>query len=754
MCVREAYGVTEDGTVAPSGRQRIWALTCALVVLLLAPSGATSQVVPADTYSTPEVEALVRRARLARQAGVDGIDSYEAKLSQRIYVGLTALRFRRERGIFEHERIARVRWSADGDRVIQWEGLRTAIPIAGLDTGNPGGAEARLAFNDSSASISANSELEQDMAEDLLDEVEMPAFDFDPGGDRLTFGSDDEDGDLWALNPLADTAAAHYRFHAGDTLTVALPMNEREIVLHEVRVEPRRADYRLVAASLWFDAESAALVRATYKPARPIDLAVDEPGDDDDVPGFLQPLEADVDYVTVEYSLQDFEFWMPRRFAFEGEARLGALARIPITLEWSLTQYRVNEAESDLLVTGDLPEGWRRQENVETDSLGNETRVVVIVPTVEELRESSDLSADFGARSPGAFSESEVRALEAELDGLLPSYNRFRPRFGWGLDSGLLRYNRAEGLSVGASTTLPLTPWVGFEAAARFATGSERLYGSGTLLAGPEESQWSASGYHELRSMSDRLDPFDLKSSLSHAILGNDHGQYLEAAGASLGYRRLGERTRLSVEGFAERHRPVELGAEFSLRGQWGDAPIQPLLQAESIELRGARGDFSWFHGLDPNGLIVTGGVRGEIATGDESYQRTSATVTASHPLPLGLAGAFEVSGGTTWGDAPLQRAFFLGGTESVRGYDTNVMYGESYWAGRAELATGFAAARLSLFTDLGWAGDRGSFAWDDRIQGVGVGASLLDGIFRLDLARSLRGPRAWKLHAYLDGLF
>lgn len=752
--MREAYGAIEDGTVAPSGLQRILTFAFVLILVLASPGGAASQAVPADTYATTEVEALVRRARLARQVGVEGIDSYEAKLQQRIYVGLTALRFRRERGLFEHERIARVRWSADGNRVIQWEGLRTAIPIAGLDTGNPEGGEARLAFSDSSASISANAEFERDMAEELLDEVEMPAFDFDPGGDRISFGSNDEDGDLWALNPLADTAAAHYRYHAGDTLTVALPVNERAIVLHEIRVEPRRADFRLVAGSLWFDAETAALVRATYKPARPIDLAVSEPGDGDDVPGFLQPLEADIDYVTVEYSLQDFEFWMPRRFAFEGEARLGSLARVPITMEWSLTQYRVNEPETELLATGDLPEGWRRQENVETDSLGNETSVVVVVPTVEELRESPDLSEDFGARSPGAFTESEVRALEAELDGLLPSYNRFRPRFAWGLGSGLLRYNRAEGLSVGASTTLPLAPSVGFEASARFATGSERLYGSGTLLAGPDESQWSARGYHELRSMSEILDPFDLKSSLSHAVLGNDHGEYLEASGASLGFRRLGDRTRFSLVAFTERHRPVQLAADFSLRAEWGDVQVQPLLQAERVELRGARGGFSWFHGLDPNGLVMTGALQGEAATGDASYQRVSATLTASHPLPLGLAGAFEVSGGSTWGDSPVQRSFFLGGTESVRGYDTNVMYGESYWAGRAEIATGFAAARLSLFTDLGWAGDRGGFDWDERIQGAGVGASLLDGIFRLDLARSLRGPRAWKLHAYLDGLF
>ena len=129
---------------------------------------------------------LLARARAARLRTVEGIDSYEGKLRQRIYIGLTALRFRRERGLFEHERIANIRWTSDGRRVIQWTGVRTAIPIAGLDTGRPGGAEPMLTLGDTSfVGVRANQQLERDMADDLLDETDMPGFDFDPGGDRL-----------------------------------------------------------------------------------------------------------------------------------------------------------------------------------------------------------------------------------------------------------------------------------------------------------------------------------------------------------------------------------------------------------------------------------------------------------------------------------------------------------------------------------------------------------------------------------------
>ena len=44
---------------------------------------------------------------------------------------------------------------------------------------------------------------------------------------------------------------------------------------------------------------------------------LDEPDDAEDVPGFLQPIEAEINYVTVEYSLYEFEYWLPRRFAME-----------------------------------------------------------------------------------------------------------------------------------------------------------------------------------------------------------------------------------------------------------------------------------------------------------------------------------------------------------------------------------------------------------------------------------------------------
>jgi len=95
-----------------------------------------------------------------------------------------------------------------------------------------------------------------------------------------------------------------------------------------------------------------------------------------------------------------------------------------------------------------------------------------------------------------------------------------------------------------------------------------------------------------------------------------------------------------------------------------------------------------------------------------------------------------------------------MGGAGTLRGFNRNGHRGPTYWRARGELATGLAAARLGIFSDLGWVGEREAFSFDDPLASVGIGLSLLDGLFRADLARAVRGRTGWKVHLYLDGLF
>jgi hemolysin activation/secretion protein len=216
----------------------------------------------------------------------------------------------------------------------------------------------------------------------------------------------------------------------------------------------------------------------------------------------------------------------------------------------------------------------------------------------------------------------------------------------------------------------------------------------------------------------------------------------------------VGERVRWSLEAFHERQHSVESTTDFFLLQPVRDYTAPVLLEAEPLDLSGGRAALSWFAGVDPNALILTGRLTAEAAGGDAVYQRLSATLSASHPLPLGLAGAVEVGAGALWGDDPVQRQLFLGGSGSLRGFDTNAFHGQSMWRARAEIASGFAGARLAVFGDAGWTGPRAEFALTDPAASVGIGVSLLDGLLRADLGHGVRRGSQWKLHLYLDGLF
>ena len=68
---------------------------------------------------------------------------------------------------------------------------------------------------------------------------------------------------------------------------------------------------------------------------------------------------------------------------------------------------------------------------------------------------------------------------------------------------------------------------------------------------------------------------------------------------------------------------------------------------------------------------------------GFRDYGRASATLRVGIPFDQGnWKVALEAGGGTTWGDAPPQRTWFLGGPRSLRGYDASVAGGTSF--GRA----------------------------------------------------------------------
>jgi len=137
-------------------------------------------------------------------------------------------------------------------------------------------------------------------------------------------------------------------------------------------------------------------------------------------------------------------------------------------------------------------------------------------------------------------------------------------------------------------------------------------------------------------------------------------------------------------------------------------------------------------------------------------YFRASGVLRMAIPL----AGAswrvgLEAGGGTSWGDTPRQRNWFLGGAHTLRGYEASVLSGESFTRGRLEVARTFPeAVTISAFGDAGWAGARDEFDSGDILYGAGLGFSLMDGLVRMDFSHGLKGPdKRFRFDLYLDAI-
>jgi hemolysin activation/secretion protein len=147
--------------------------------------------------------------------------------------------------------------------------------------------------------------------------------------------------------------------------------------------------------------------------------------------------------------------------------------------------------------------------------------------------------------------------------------------------------------------------------------------------------------------------------------------------------------------------------------------------------------------------------VRVEGAGGDFSYVRGLFDETVSHSIGSKLAGALTLSAGYSGGTLPVQRLFYLGGLQTVRGQTALTAAGDAFWLTRAEIGTSNPASRIIGFADLGWAGARNAWRMPGRpLSGVGVGWSLLDGLVRFDLARGLYPSQQWRFDSYLEAKF
>ena len=295
-----------------------------------------------SAFADAAARDLLQRARAARMAQDSSLQSYDAKTYQRISVGVGFRAIGRDRLLARTEVASRVRWSRASGAMVEITGERAVAPAFG-----------------------GTADFEPQMT------TPVPYY---PGREALWIGGDGlaeaEVDDRELVHPIATGSEAYYRYSTGDSLIFTLSDGAR-ITLRELRVEPRRPEWRLSVGSFWFDVASGQLVRAVYRFSAPMDIwavakeesrrSKEDPSrrggmnelreleEEDDVPGWVRgmmsPLKANLEAVTIEYGLFGGRFWLPRTQTAVANAQ-AAFLRVPVRIEESFQYSSVNGPET------------------------------------------------------------------------------------------------------------------------------------------------------------------------------------------------------------------------------------------------------------------------------------------------------------------------------------------------------------------------------------------------------------------------
>ena len=731
--------------------------------LLGASASAQSLAPGTSSYADPTARTLHEAALAERERVDSAILSYTAVVRQRM---AAALRMPlKDRTLYRSESSHRVWWRRDGENLVQVLAFREQSP-AGVD----------------------------------VDDIDLGRFDtaFDPMDDRLLFGLTSRDDDLgdpdgegfWFEHPLDPRYAGSYRFSSGDTLTLSLP-DGRSVRAVELSVVPRRADVHRIAGTLWIEPESGALVRAVYRLSEIFDafrdlpdLQEEEEEDLDFIPGMLKPWTVDISMISVDYGLWDFSVWMPRSMRMEGQVAAGIL-EAPVTADFAYEFESVETTASrDAMGAEDeLPTVHFRTRSQAMAYLNElafgrsvpfETRsattddgdVRYLVPEDRAvLAESPRLPPPIWEEAAGFPSEDELKERFDRLAALPQAPGSGTPMtFRYGLQRpDLLRFNRVEGLSVGARLQLrPASPVGPLSVTLTGRIGhADRVPNLRVEVARETlRRRVAISGYHELTSIDEGDRHLGLGNSTMALFFGRDDGDYFRRSGASIAWTPPSARRRsYRLRGYAEHHGAVDAETGFAVRDLWEDGwSFRPNLRAEEGWEHGITLDLWPWWGTDPR--LTQGGLDVSVraATGQADFLRGSLVGRVAFSLPGTLRLALEAGGGATAGTPTVQRLWYVGGPRTLRGYAPRILGGERMVRARAELARRLSFGAVSLFSDYAWAGGgfaspHDGFSLGDGFYSVGVGLSLVDGLLRMDAGYGLKDPRGLRVDLYLDSL-
>ena len=710
----------------------------------------------ASAFKDAAARDLLLRARAARLNQDSTLTGYDASSYERMSVGMGFKRIGRDRLLMRSERAAHVVWKRGTGAVIDVKGQRSAFPMLdGVGHGN-------IDFGSAS---------------------DIPYY---PGRETLWVGSGLAKADVSEnemIHPLATGAEAYYTYASGDSVSFQLPGGQR-LQLRELLIRPREPKWNVAVGSLWFDASTAHLVRAVYRMAQEMDIMAvakeaneEDNTPDDDIPRWVKPMitpmKGMVSAITVEYGLHEGRFWLPRSQTVEGEAQVSFM-HIPFKLEQRYSYASVNGTEPmpDFTIAvadtarDSVSRAARRElrrnecktgtERVRRQNRSDEgLRILVRIPCdTIALARSSELPKSIYDDGEAVFGTAERDALvsEALTLGAQPEFSPQRPTLSWGVP--FTRFNRIEGFSTAVAADQVLGG--GYSAHALFRLGVADLSPNGELSLDRTDGRRTISvgAYRRLVASNDWGDPLGFSSSVSALLFGRDEGFYYRTWGAEI----KGQKDQGVINNwrfFGEQHFDATVHTEFSVSHPGGVKGDLTNINAVNGTIVGLAVAHHSSHGLDPHGFRALTDVKLEGAAGTFDYSRGSLQTTLSRGLGRSLDGALTLGAGTSGGQVPIQKQFFLGGVQTVRGQRAGAAIGDAFWMSSLELGTRSVGIRKIVFGDLGWAGSRTDFSHPGRpLSGAGIGASFMDGLVRIDLAKGIYPEKSVRANLYVEARF
>jgi hypothetical protein len=679
------------------------------------------------TYASPATRELVVRAAARHAAQDSAVTDYRARIRYRLSISLGRRRWARAPVAAVEEQEALVAWQLPNDLRVDVVGRR---------------------YRSRNPELNASSVFDRPwfVPRSVGDSVRIFSNEFPATG---------------ALHPLARGAESAYHYDLLDSLDVSVP-GLGEIRLYSVEVTPKRIGPALVAGRLWLDAETAQVVRFTFRYVGTSLWVTPDEGDSgsarlaNSLINRIVSIDADL-----EYSLQDGRYWMPYRQAIAGTIRIPIVTDVVIPFQ-AVTTFDDYEINTGAPVAFALPHPdslspdsarslrHERRDSIQAEREGEEGRPDGWHSAERwpggrfEIHRPPDdsLALYTGWRDSLRFDnvaadDRRVREAQAELARIsegLPDELTGRSAAGFGYQNlgDALQYNRVQGysLGVGGRARVPGSDFTDVFATVRYGFSDERITGRLAIVRDAPGGRIALSGYRDVAD----VDPFSpgrtLANSFNAIFTAHDEADYLLATGGSLTYVTsvaVGTDLFASVRG--ERQRSVTREARSGVNdffGGTGVFPANPPIADGDYgiaSLRVARlAGIRW--SLAVEGMAGEGEVTGRVF-GDVRYGRGGAR---GYTVRL-KAGVAESA-------APPQMQFRLGGMQSVRGFQYGAIAAPAFWAAQLDVSPLRGTIRPIFFVDAGQAAALDALFESRALVGGGVGVSIYSPLLRTTLIR------------------